>query len=161
MQRCAIRLAGAAVAVALVAGLATGCGIRIPSDPEGTTDRVTGGELRVGASADPGRVTVTGDEVSGPLPELVEDFAASLDAEVVWTVAAEETLVTALEQGEIDLAVGGMTDQTPWSDRAAVTRSFPDLPGVEGDHPVVFLAPLGENRFVSALETFLDEQVSG
>ncbi len=154
-------MAGAVAALVLVGALVSGCAIRIPTDPDGTLDRAAGGELRVGASSDAGRVEVDGDRVTGPLPDLVEEFAASIDADVAWTVGSEESLVTALEEGDLDLAIGGMTDQTPWLDKAAVTRSFPDLPGVEGDRPVVMLARLGENRFVSALETFLDGRVSG
>lgn len=151
------RYAGAAMAVALTLALATGCdGIRIPQDPEGTFERVSGGELRVGASAEEGRVVVDGDDVSGPLADLVEGFAESIDADVEWSVGSEESLVTRIEEGELDLAIGGMTGQTPWVDRVAVTREFPDLPGVDG--PVVMLARLGENRFVSALETYLEEQ---
>ena len=151
------RIAGASTALALILTLATGCdAIRIPQDPEGTLDRVTGGELRVGASADGDDVRVDGDDVSGPLPDLVESFADSIDADVTWTVASEETLVTKIEEGDLDLAIGGMTGQTPWVDRVAVTREFSELPGVDG--PAVMLAGLGENRFVSALETHLQNE---
>ncbi|MBO3662878.1 hypothetical protein J5V96_05040 [Microbacterium sp. NEAU-LLB] len=145
-----------AIALAATLALATGCdGIRIPQDPEGTLERVSGGELRVGASADDGRVLVDGAEVSGPLAAVVEDFAESIDADVEWSVGSEETLVTKIEDGQLDLAIGGMTGQTPWVDKVAVTREFTDLPEVDG--PVVMLARLGENRFVVALETHLQE----
>lgn len=161
MQCRAARCAAFAVALALIGAISTGCGLRIPTDPDGTFDRATGGELRVGASPDGDRVRVDGDDVSGPLPELVEEFAASIDADIDWTVGSEESLVTAIEEGGLDLAVGGMTDQTPWADRVAVTRGYPDLPGLESDRPVVILAPLGENRLLSELETFLDRRASG
>ncbi|WP_203138834.1 hypothetical protein [Microbacterium sp. JZ31] len=160
MHRTAARCARAVTALALVAALTTGCGIRIPTDPDGTLDRVENGQLRAGASPDGDRVHVDGDDVGGPLPELVEQFAASVDAEVAWTVASEESLVTAIEEGELDLAVGGMTDRTPWTNRVAITRGFTGLPGVDDKRPVVLLAPLGENRFVSELETFLDQRAS-
>ena len=150
----------------VVAGMASGCGVAIPADPEGTFDRVSGGELRVGASPDGELVAVdvdrgAGGRVDGALADLVEGFADDIDAEVSWTIGREESLVGALEEGELDLVIGGMTDETPWTDRAAVTRGFPDLPGVEGDRSVVFLARLGENRFIGAVERFLDEETRG
>lgn len=93
--------------------------------------------------------------MTGPLPDLVAGFAATRDARVVWTVGSEEDLVDALEAGELDLAIGGMTDATPWVDRASVTRSFDELPGA-GGRSVVLLLPLGENAMQAALEAFLD-----
>lgn len=148
----------------------TACGIRIPTDPEGTLERITGGELRVGVSPSDGLVEVTGaapgdggtaatSAVSGPLAGLVEEFADGRDATVVWTIGSEEDLVDDLETGQLDLAIGGMTDQTPWTDRVAVTRAFDRLPGAEG-HSVAMLLPMGENAFQSALETYLDGQAA-
>lgn len=146
---------GALLAATLVA---TGCGAQIPADPDGTLDRVTGGELRVGAAVERGLVEVDGGEPSGPLVDLVEDFADSVDAEPEWTIASEETLVTELEEGRLDLAVGGFTDQSPWIDRAGVTRGYPGIPGAEG-RSLVLLVPLGENAMLTELETFLDQEV--
>ncbi len=72
---------------------------------------------------------------------------------------SEESLVDGLESGALDLAVGGMTDPTPWSDRVSVTRGFTGIPGAE-DTPVVFLLPMGENATQSALERYLDEELA-
>jgi len=137
---------------------ATGCGVTVPSDPQGTLDRVRSGELRAGASASGDLVTVDGDDVGGPLAGLVEDFAESVGAKVTWTVGSEEDLVDALETGDLDLAIGGMTDATPWSARVAVTRGYDSIPGARG--PVVLLVPLGENAWQAALEGYMDEQVA-
>ncbi|WP_298041128.1 hypothetical protein [uncultured Microbacterium sp.] len=116
--------ARSAIALLLATTLlpATGCGLSIPTDPDGSLDRVSEGTLRVGLSPDPGLISMAGQSPDGPLIDITEDFAASLDATVVWSIAAEETLVEELETGEIDMAIGGFTDQTPWSDRAGVTR---------------------------------------
>ncbi len=114
--------------------------------------------MQVGVSPDEGLVDVEGPEPTGPLVDLAEDFAASLDTRIEWTVGSEETLVGELEAGELDLAVGGFTDQTPWSDRAGVTRGYQNIPGADG-RSVIFLVPLGENAFLSELEAFLDEEV--
>lgn len=135
-----------------------GCGVTVPTDPQGTLDRVRDGELRAGATASGHLVTVTAGGVGGSLATLVEGFAESIDARVTWTVGSEEDLVTALESGEIDLAIGGMTEATPWSDRVAVTRAFDGVAGAE--HPVVLLVPLGENAWQSAIERYLDEEVA-
>lgn len=147
-----------AAAIAALALILTGCGLQVPADPNGALERVAGGTLRVGASPDPGLVDVPGGDPEGPLVTLVEDFARSIDADTDWIVASEETLVTALEQGDIDLAVGGFTDQSPWLDRAGMTRGYPRMPGADG-RPIVLLVPLGENAMLSALESFLDEEV--
>lgn len=136
----------------------TACGISIPTDPEGSLDRVDGGVLRVGASPSDGLVDVDGDTVEGPLPDLMQKFAATRDASVEWTVGSEEDLVDALESGALDLAIGGMTDATPWTEKVSVTRAYDDLPGASG-RSVVLLLPMGENALQSAVETFLDGEV--
>lgn len=155
------RTLAAATALLLAVGLSA-CGITVPTDPEGTLDTVTGGQLRVGVSAEPGLVSVDGDDPggapTGSIPTLVSGFADSLDAEVEWTEASEETLVGMLERGELDLVAGGMTDQTLWVDRAGVSRGYPQIDGADG-RSLVMLVPLGENAFLSALERYLDERV--
>lgn len=153
-----VRTATAGLAVALACGL-VGCGIKIPTDPDESLARITGGELRVGASPSGDLVTLDGDDVGGSLAELVEGFAAEQDATVVWTVDSEEDLVDDLEQGRLDLAIGGMTAATPWSQRVSVTRGYPGVPR-SGGADVAVLLPLGENGLQAALETYLDEEVS-
>lgn len=138
--------------------LVTGCGISIPTDPDGTLKSATGATLHVGASLEPGLVERDGAQLHGPLVELTEDFAASIDARVEWTVAGEESLVGDLEAGDIDLAIGGFTDQTPWADRAGMTRGYTQIEGAD-ERTLVILVPLGENALLSALESFLDTEV--
>ncbi len=142
----------AALAVAGAVALAA-CSA-IPADPDGTLSRVTGGELRVGASPAEGLLVVEGADVSGPLVELVEGFAAEHRARAVWSVGSEEELVRGIEDGSLDLVVGGMSDATLWTPRVAVTRGYPGL-GTPA-HPLVMFARLGENGFLNALETYLD-----
>ncbi|WP_091702860.1 hypothetical protein [Microbacterium sp. cf046] len=146
----------AAIALAGVVALA-GCA-SIPRDPDGTLERITGGELRVGASPAAGLVEVDGADVSGPLADVVERFAEEHDARAVWTVGSEEDLVYDIEQGTLDMAIGGMTAATPWTVSVGVTRGYPQLGS--GAAPIVMFVPLGENGFLSALETFLDGEVS-
>lgn len=151
------------MAVALAAALAcSGCGLTIPTDPDGTLERVrTEGVVRVGATP-AGYALIVEDgaagEVAGPLADLVVEFAEEEGARVEWRVASEETLVDSLEAGDLDLAVGGMTDATPWTDRVSVTRGYRDIEGAEG-RSLVALLPLGENALQAAFESFLDREV--
>ena len=142
----------------MLAATLAGCGMSIPADPDGTLDRVSGGELRIGASPDPGLVDVESSTPTGPLPDLAEQFAATLDAEPEWTVGSEETLVGMLEAGDLDLVIGGFTEKTPWIDKAGITRGYSGIEGADG-RKIVMLVPLGENAFLTDLERFLDKEV--
>lgn len=121
-------------------------------------ERVQGGELRVGVSPEPGLVDTSGKKPTGPLPHLVEDFSSELRAEPEWTVASEETLVRMLEDEELDLVIGGFTEKSPWIEHAGATRGYSEIPGADG-RKIILLVPLGENAFLSELETFLDEEL--
>lgn len=155
------RVAAVTAAVIAVIGLAGCGGMTIPADPDGTLQAVSGGELRVGVSPDPGLVTDRGPDGGTPtgiLPDLIEGFADSIDAEIEWTEGSEETLVGMLEGGDLDLVAGGFTSDTPWIDKAGVTRGYPEIKGAEG-REIVLLVPLGENAFLSAVERYLDQEV--
>ncbi|RWZ51247.1 transporter substrate-binding domain-containing protein [Labedella phragmitis] len=145
----------AIVAVSLLAG----CGISIPNDPDGTLDRVTGGELRVGVSESaPWTETAGSGAPTGTEVDLVEEFAENLHADVDWTEGGEADLVSALERGELDLVIGGFTDTTPWTSKAAMTQPYAESTNDEGTTAKhVMLAPMGENAFLVRLERFLLE----
>ena len=149
-----------AVTWSLLGGLvATGCGAGIPRDVDGTLDRVReDGVLRVGASPSPGWVAfgAEGDPV-GREPELVEGFARHLGVDVVWTVGGEEHLVGLLEDGDLDMAVGGTTDQNPWVEKVALTRPYVELQVDGSTEAHVMIVPMGENALQSELERWLDE----
>jgi polar amino acid transport system substrate-binding protein len=108
--------------VAVLALLPAGCGI--PRDPEGTLERVRGGTLRAGITASAPWTTLEGGRPGGVEVELVERFAGELGARVEWVDGSEADLIAALEMREVDLAVGGLTADTPWQARAAITRSY-------------------------------------
>src|SRR5215217_468221 len=109
-------------AVALRAVAAAGCGI--PRDPESTLDRVRGGTLRDGITANDPWTTLEGGRPGGVEVELVERFADELGARVEWLDGSEADLMAALEVRELDLVVGGLTADTPWQTKAAITRSY-------------------------------------
>lgn len=151
-------LAAAAAAGAVLVTALTGCGLSIPTDPDGTMQRVRDeGVLRAAASIDPPLVVHGSPDPTGPLVDLVERFAGRLGAEVTWTVTSEESMVVALEEGEVDLGVGGMTRDTTWAERVGITRGYRSIPGAAGREIVLFV-PLGENALLTELEHFLDEE---
>jgi polar amino acid transport system substrate-binding protein len=109
-------------AVALLAVVAAGCGI--PRDPEGTLERARGGTLRAGITASEPWTTLGGGRPGGVEVALVERFARELGARVEWVDGSEADLIGALEMRELDLVVGGLTADTPWQSKAAITRSY-------------------------------------
>jgi ABC-type amino acid transport substrate-binding protein len=152
----------AALVVVLASALA-GCG-PFPADPDGTLDRVRSeGTLRAGAAPNPGWVEVRDADTAptGREPALVERFAATLDAEVEWTVGTEEHLVPLLEAGDLDLVVGGLTDQNPWVAKAALTRPYTEATVAGTTEAHVMMVPMGENALQSALERWLDDHGGG
>ena len=137
-------------------GALTGCGVSIPTDPNGTLEHVRSGTLRVGVSPNDGWTEFVGEKPAGVDVELVTEFADRLDAEVVWTPGGEEALMGELERGELDLVIGGLTDKSPWFDKAVMTKPFAEVIGENGaPEKHVMAAPLGENDFLLELETFL------
>lgn len=156
------RTSGATALIVLITLLLSGCGLQIPTDPDGTLDRVQGGEITIGVAHNPPRVDASGtsaDNAQAPTgiePELAADFANSLDAEVTWVVDSEADIVKGLKAGTIDLAIAGFTDDTPWSAEAGMTRAC--LEGTDefgSEAKYVFLVPLGENAFLTELETYI------
>ena len=119
----------------------------LPKDPEGTLDRVRAAKsFRVGLiSAEP-----------TPRAELAAAFvarvAAAAGAKAEPVPGAAEPLLSMLEEGEIDLVVGPMTDKSPWM--TAVTFLPPLAEDMKGDghHQLVAMARNGENAWISLLD---------
>jgi polar amino acid transport system substrate-binding protein len=133
-------------------------GCYFPDDPDGTLDRVQNGRLRAGLSAREPWTRVADGKPAGPEARLVEDFAAGLNAQIDWTVGSESDLLAALEKRDLDLVVGGLTDDTPWRDRVGLTNPY--LRVETGNHTekhVIAVAP-GENRWLLRLEECLRDQ---
>ena len=106
----------------------SGCGVSMPTDPNGTLDRVTDGQLRVGISPNGELTTVDDGQYGGSEAELVKRFADTLGAQIEWTAGSEEPLVRGFEHDSLDLVIAGITDQSPWVDRAAPTRPYAEAP---------------------------------
>lgn len=97
-----------------------------------------------------------GADPSGLEIDLIRAFADSIDAEVEITTGSEAELVEGLEDGDLDIAVGGFTEDTPWKDRVGMTRPYLDTEDETGAtiHHVV-LTRMGENAFLLELDEFL------
>lgn len=139
----------------------TSCGRPFPADPDHTLERVQGNTLRVGVSPHPPWTEIgPGGRPTGREVALVRGFADRLGAEPIWVAGGEEQLVTAMEHHELDLFIGGLSADTPWSDKVAVTRPYLRTTDARGDRlELVMAAPLGENAFLRSLETYLHEAV--
>ena len=147
------------VASLLTVALLGGCSATIPADPEGTLERVTGGTLRVGVSPNPPWTDLpsgTDAEPEGIEPDLVRDFAETIDADIEWTSGGEEDLMGRLEDRELDLVVGGLTARSPWSSHVALTYRYLETVAADGQKELrVMAVPMGENAFLVELERFL------
>jgi polar amino acid transport system substrate-binding protein len=154
-----LRGIGTAAAVTGAALALAGCGATIPSDPEGTSDRVADGALHVGAVAADDWVVADGDgDPTGREVELVDAYAEHTGAEIEWSTGGEQRLVEALEAGDLDLVIGGIRPDTPWSDRTSTTQPY-TLEAADGSREeLVALARMGENRFVLDLDRFFQER---
>lgn len=134
----------------------SGCASDFPADPEGMLDRVSGGTLRVGITPNGEWTDVTDEgETSGIEVDLLEDFAATIDAEIAWVEGSEERLFTQLHDGALDMVIGGFTDKTPWIHKAAITKPFTEVSTSEGPEKHVMATAMGENAFLLELERFL------
>lgn len=136
------------------------CGT-IPTDPRGTLDNVRSrGELIVGVSPTPPWTTVEDlDRVGGSEVELVRGFANRLGVRPRWVVGGEQSLIAELEDGSLDLAIGGFTKDSPWAPLAGATRPYATTPDKKGEQQRhIMLVPMGENAFLSELERYLDER---
>lgn len=157
-MRSPVRIATSALAVVAASALA-GCVPSIPADPDGALDRIREDGLRVGVTESPGWVQlVEGEDPAGAEIDLVAGFAESLGVGITWRQESEQRLVEELDAGAVDLVVGGIRPDTPWSDRASTTQAYvlDDARG-ERREELVMLAPLGENGLVLELDRYLQE----
>jgi polar amino acid transport system substrate-binding protein len=113
------------VAPLLIAAVAL-AGCQFPRDVEGTLDRVEGGTLRVGVSDNEPWVNLDGPQPTGVEPEIVRRFAKTVDARVQWVQGDSEELLGALESGQIDVLIAGLTRKSELRRKLALTRPYVD-----------------------------------
>ncbi len=95
-----------------------------PRDPKGSLLAAQNQVLKVGASEFSPWIRWQNGIATGSEATLVEDFARSIGARVEWIKGSEEMLMTMLEVHELHLVVGGITAESPWSRRVALTRPY-------------------------------------
>lgn len=147
-------------AIVVLVGLtlcSTACGGPFPRDTDGSLARITGGTLRVGVSENvPWTETFDDGRVAGREVDLVTGFAETVDAAPAWTAGAESELIMAMKRGDLDIVIGGLTSDSPWTKEVALTRPYADEVTPDGDtEKMVMATPLGENALLVALETHL------
>ena len=131
--------------------MSAACGI--PRDPDNSFERITkSAVLRAGITARPPWTTGEG----GPEAETVEAFARALGVRVEWRRGSESELFEALEQRELDIVVGGFTDDNPWGPKLGLTRPYAEA---DGKRHVVAVAP-GENRLLLEFDRMLRAQAA-
>ena len=148
-----MRNTGLLAAAVMIAG----CG-QFPRDPEGTSRRVGGGTLRVGvAHAPPWAIAEPSRLPEGIEVEIVQELADDLGARVEWRVGGEGELLSSLKRYELDIVIGGLTDDSPWRKRVAFTKPHRTVARDGKTTRYVIAAPPGENAWVALLNRFVSQ----
>ncbi|GAA1491306.1 transporter substrate-binding domain-containing protein [Brachybacterium sacelli] len=137
-----------------------GCQGHFPADSQGTLDRARDGVLRVGISEnDPFTEVAPDGSVSGSEVDLIREYAASIDAEVDWQPGGENALAASMKAGDLDVVIGGLASDAPWTSKIALTRPYTSTTGPEGKTvKIVMGVTPGENALLVDLERFLAEE---
>jgi len=64
--------------------------------------------------------------------ELVRRFARDVGARIEWVQGAEEELVEAAKEGQVDLLIAGLTNKSRWKKDVALTRPYVETRSVVG-----------------------------
>lgn len=122
----------------LVASICGAACNSLPRDPKETAKRVqSSGRLRVGLVENPPWVIRTGGEPKGAEVALVRQLAQSLGATPEWYWGSEQRHMEALEHYELDLVIGGITDETAWSKYVGLTSPFYEERFIVGAPPTM------------------------
>jgi len=112
-----------ATTIALV--VLSGCDF--PADPEETLENARGGSLRVGVIENEPWVVLHGKgEPTGVEPELVRQFAESIDSDISWIEGSADELAPAVGGFQIDILIGGLTADFPHPEDVVMTRPYID-----------------------------------
>lgn len=140
--------------LSLVLAATTGCA-RYPADPEHTTDRVGGGVMRVGVIHDPPFTSLRdAPQPRGNEVRMVRALAQSLDARVEWSEGGEDELLDELQHFRLDLVIGGVSPQSPWRKRVALTLPYRVRDAHGRQVQRVTAVPPGENHWQMVVERF-------
>lgn len=162
-QNHAVRKAGwARIAVLLLMALGfLGACSDFPRDPEHTLDHVRHGVMRVGVSHDPHFVVMRADGTpEGREVEVLETYARTLDARIVWIEAGTHDLMAQLERFQIDAVVGGGGHDTPWDERVAFSRPYLVTAPSEVPESRRLALPPGENAWAMAFDRYTSRRAT-
>lgn len=130
----------AAIALALLAAC------EYPQDADGTFDKIeAGGALRVGIAENPPWALFRNSGPTGVEPRLVQAFADSLDAKIVWAGGTESGLIAALKEHQLDLVIGGYDASSHWASEVAASQPYAEI-------TVVVAAPKASPASVGSIE---------
>lgn len=79
-----------------------------PKDVENTLDSIKGSILHVGLIENPPWVIATDGEPKGVEPEIIQQLADKLNAQVRWHWGSTAEMLQALEQNQVYVVVGGL-----------------------------------------------------
>jgi polar amino acid transport system substrate-binding protein len=98
----------------------------LPRDPGHTLQKVRNGELRVGVRESEPWALRDNNVMSGVEVGLVQELARRLNAKIRWVTPGPERAepFDSLYRGQIDLVIGGITEDNPWSGRVTFTRPY-------------------------------------
>lgn len=150
-RRAMLLLAGA------TALTSSGCAGTVPLDAQGALKRAINGPLYVGVAENLPWTRVADDgAVSGPEADLIRDYASGIGARIHWTRDAVSELARRMKDDQLDLVVGGLAADTPWSDKISPTRPYRTVRSADGTKQdlVIGVRP-GENALQVSVERFL------
>jgi hypothetical protein len=97
--------------------------------------------------------------ITGLEPELIEAWAKSINARVLWQRGAESKLVEALNRRELDVMVAGLDSRTPYHAQLALTQPYVEVEDRRGAKKKHLLAVTpGESALLLSLDRFLAAQ---
>lgn len=133
--------------LALFAALTLAACDRLPTDPDGTLDRVQSERrFRVGLIATGGTPADRRLESA-----FLARIARSTGARPAVKQGASEPLLLDLEDGGLDLVIGPLSSESPWVERVALLEPLGAVPGPH-EVQVTPIARNGENRWIMLLE---------
>lgn len=141
--------------MAIIVFAVAGCN-RFPQDPEKTLTQVQGAQMHIGVASDPPFVRLRpGQPPQGREIAMLQAWAESLHAHIVWERGGHADLLEALEQYKLQAVVGGHSKQSPWKGRIAFTKPY-QLQTDDGSYGSRVLAlPPGENAWLMNFESFV------
>jgi len=110
--------------------------------------------MRVGVSADSPWVVQSGGAVGGYEARMVVELADQLHSRIETYPGSESELLEKLHKQNLDIVIGGLTDDSPWKKSLALTRPYHE--DKEGKKHVLALPP-GENAWLLRVERYLHE----